>query len=200
LRAGIGGIDGVVFTHDHADHTHGVYELKAISENRGHQIDAFLAANTWNSLRLRFAPYFASTDEGKSGAFLNDRLVTPGEPFSVRGAGDDIRVSIFRQEHGDTETVGIKVGAFVYSVDLKILPRSSLEELSEVDTWVLDCLRYREHPSHVNLEEALALVQRVKPRLAVLTGLSADFDYRKLTAQLPRGVVVAYDGMILEMR
>jgi phosphoribosyl 1,2-cyclic phosphate phosphodiesterase len=103
------------------------------------------------------------------------------------------------QEHGDIPSLGFRFGALAYCCDLSGLPSESVAAIAGIDVWVVDALRYRPHPSHFSVEEALAWIERIRPRRAILTNLHSDLDYDNLRAKLPAGVEPAYDGLTIEM-
>lgn len=113
--------------------------------------------------------------------------------------GGAITISAFAQEHGDIVTLGFRVGNFAYSCDLSSIPQQSLSAVSNLDVWILDALRPKPHPSHLSLSEALAWVERMQPRQAVLTNLHIDMDYAHVEATTPAHVTPAYDGMVIDV-
>ncbi len=129
----------------------------------------------------------------------NSEPSTHGTSFDVTGAGGPMKIAPFRQAHGDIDSLGVRVGGLAYSGDFSDLPPEALQDLDDLDLWIVDALRYRPHPSHFNVDDALAWIERVKPRRAVLTHLHGDLDYATLSAKLPPGVEVAYDGMTLDV-
>ena len=104
----------------------------------------------------------------------------------------------FELDHGDISALGFRFGDLAYTPDLNRVPEAAWPYLEGLDVWVIDALRYARHPSHLSLEEALALIERFRPKRAVLTNLHTDLDYATLARQLPRHVVPAYDGMRIE--
>ena len=118
-----------------------------------------------------------------------------GTPVTITGEGGPITALPYRQEHGDIPSLGFRFGNFAYSCDLSDIPPESIAALADLDVWVVDALRYRPHPSHFSLDDALRWIERVKPRRAILTNLHADLDYEVLRGELPAHVVPAFDGM-----
>ena len=103
------------------------------------------------------------------------------------------------QAHGDIDSLGFRFGGLAYSCDLKDLPPQSVEALGGLEIWIVDALRYRPHPSHWSVDEALAWIERLKPGRAILTNLHSDLDYETLRAELPSHVEPAFDGMVVEL-
>ena len=197
LEAQVQSLDGVLLTHDHADHFHGLAELQYIGDNV--VLPYYMASNTWGRVQHRFPEYFISTSDNTSAPFLSDTKIDIPSELVVDGEGGPIQIALFPQNHGETESIGIRVRDFAYSVDFKALGRDALRALEGLDTWLLDCLRYDPHPTHVNLKEAIDYINLLKPKRAVLTGLSSDLDYEQLRAKLPPNVEPAFDGMVIKI-
>jgi phosphoribosyl 1,2-cyclic phosphate phosphodiesterase len=197
LDAGVGWLDGVFYTHDHADHTHGIDDLRMVSFNGRRRVDVYYDAATGKLLRSRFAYCFETPPGSEYPAILDGHVIRAGERVSIAGAGGAIEALTFRQIHGQGETIGFRFGGIAYSPDVSDLPDESLSTLEGLDVWILDALRYTPHPSHLSVEQALAYIARVKPKRAVLTHMHVDLDYETLRRELPEGVEPAYDGMVL---
>ena len=128
---------------------------------------------------------------------LDEKRLTAGTVQTFEGAGGSIAITPFRLEHGEIDALGLRVGNVAYTPDLNRIPDESTPFLEGLDLWIIDALRYKPHPSHFSLSEALESIARFKPRHAVLTNLHTDLDYRTLRAELPPGIEPAYDGMAL---
>ncbi len=197
LDAGVGWLDGVLYTHDHADHAHGIDDLRMVSFNGRRRVEVYYDAATGKLLRNRFAYCFESPPGSEYPAILKGHEIRPGVPVAISGAGGVIEALPFRQIHGQGETLGFRFGGIAYSPDVSDLPEESFEALQGLDVWILDALRHTPHPSHLSVEQALAVIARVKPKRAVLTHMHVDLDYETLRRELPAGVEPAYDGMVL---
>jgi phosphoribosyl 1,2-cyclic phosphate phosphodiesterase len=197
LDAGVEALDAVVYTHEHADHTHGIDDLRAITIATGRLVDAYLDAKTSALLRERFGYCFITPEGSDYPPILVDRRIEPGGAFTVHGQGGPIRFMPLRLVHGSIDALGFRIGGLAYTPDLNAIPDESVPFLEGLDTWVIDALRPRPHPSHFSLQEALEWVRRLKPRRAVLTNLHVDLDYRWLERTLPEGVRPAHDGLEL---
>jgi len=195
LDAGVDGLDGVLFTHEHADHTHGIDDLRSLAIHRRRRVDVYLDASTSKVVRDRFGYCFETPPGSEYPPILTEHRIEAGQPIHIAGAGGAIPVLPFRQEHGDITSLGFRFGGLAYSCDLKRLPHESVAALTGLDVWIVDALRYTPHPSHFSLEEALHWIGRVKPRRAILTNLHSDLDYNQLREKLPADVEPAYDGM-----
>jgi phosphoribosyl 1,2-cyclic phosphate phosphodiesterase len=197
LGVQVGWLDGVLYTHDHADHTHGIDDLRMVSYNGRRRVSVYYDAVTGRQLHQRFGYCFSMSPNGEYPAILEGHEIEPGVPVRIAGAGGPIEALPFRQRHGSAETLGFRFGGIAYSPDVSDLPDESLEYLQDLDVWIIDALRYTRHPSHFSVDESLAWIERVKPRRAILTHMHVDLDYGALARELPAGVEPAYDGMIL---
>jgi phosphoribosyl 1,2-cyclic phosphate phosphodiesterase len=200
IDAGVGRLDGVLYTHDHADHCHGIDDLRMVAYNGRHRVDVYYDAATGEALRRRFGYCFETPEGSEYPAVLNGHEIAPGEMVRINGAGGVIEALPFRQSHGTGETLGFRFGAIAYSPDVSDLPEESVVHLAGLDVWILDALRYTGHPSHLSVDQALAWIERLAPKRAALTHMHVDLDYETLAGQLPDGVEPAYDGMVLTTR
>ena len=146
-------------------------------------------------MRARFGYCFASPPGSEYPPIVSEHRLTPGHAVSINGQGGAIEALPVLQEHGDIPSLGFRFGKVAYSADIKALPAASLPPMAGLDVWIVDALRFAPHPSHMNLDEALDWIARVKPKRAILTNLHADLDYEALRAKLPAHIEPAYDGM-----
>ncbi len=195
LDAEVDGLDAVLFTHEHADHTHGIDDLRSLAIHRRRRVDVYLDQATSKVVRERFGYCFETPPGSEYPPIVTEHRIEAGRPIGVDGAGGAITALPFLQEHGDISSIGFRFGGLAYSCDLKRLPPDSVATLAGLDVWIVDALRYAPHPSHFSLDEALAWIGKVQPRRAILTNLHSDLDYEALRAKLPAGVEPAYDGM-----
>lgn len=196
LDAKVTRLDAMLFTHAHADHCHGLDELRGLVYRRGEPIDAFMDPGARSALTQRFAYAFTSsrTPEGAYRALLRDHSIAGA--FSV----GSIAVTPFRQGHGAGETtLGFRFGALAYSTDAVTLDEAAFDALAGVEVWIVDALRERPHPTHSHIAQTLAWIDRVKPRRAVLTHMNHEVNYRELLARCPPGVEPAFDGMTIRV-
>ena len=199
LAASVTMIDAVLYTHEHADHTHGIDDLRAFFLRRRSKVAVWADEMTGQMLMTRF-PYCFYTAPGSDYPPISalNRLV-PGTPVTVGGAGGDITALPIRLRHGNIDAVGFRIGNIAYTPDLNGIPDESREALSGLDLWIVDALKRTPHPSHFCLSETLASIARLKPRRAILTNMHIDMDYDTLVGELPPGVEPAYDGMSIEV-
>ena len=195
LDAKVDRLDGVLYTHEHADHTHGIDDLRALFIKQRQRIDVYLDARTSDLMRTRFAYCFKSPPGSEYPPIVREHRLAAGQPITISGPGGPITALPFLQEHGDIDSLGFRFGAVAYSADISDLPPQSTAALERLDVWIVDALRERPHPSHFCLEDALAWIERLRPRRAILTNLHADLDYEALRRKLPSHVEPAYDGM-----
>jgi phosphoribosyl 1,2-cyclic phosphate phosphodiesterase len=197
LDARVGAIDGVAFTHDHADHTHGIDDLRILAFNMKKRVDVHFDAATGASLKTRFGYCFESPPGSSYPPILTAHDIVPPEPITIHGAAGPIVATPVNQAHGDQMSLGFRIGDVAYSPDISGLDAASEKLLSGLDLWVVDALRYLPHPSHFSVAEALEWIERLKPRRAILTHLHIDLDYASLKRELPPHVEPAYDGMVV---
>jgi phosphoribosyl 1,2-cyclic phosphate phosphodiesterase len=197
LDAQVDWLDGVLITHAHADHTHGIDDLRPLYVHKRQRVPVWLDEATAHVMHARFGYCFDTPPGSEYPPILTERRLVPGQVASIDGQGGPIEFMTVLQEHGDIPSLGFRFGNVAYSADIKGLPDASLPFMTGVHVWIVDALRHAPHPSHFNLEEALAWITRVKPKRAILTNLHSDMDYATLRASLPAGVEPAYDGMQL---
>ena len=198
LAAKCGRVDAVMMTHDHADQTHGIDDLRAIAYAMRRRIDVHSDRACLASLKKKFG-YIFETPEGSGypPIMTMRELKRPFAEFEIAGEGGAIPVLAFHQGHGNIHSLGFRFGPIAYSSDVNHLGDDAFTALAGVDVWIVDALRHAPHPTHANVETALGWIARVKPRRAILTNLHIDLDYEALKRELPPGVEPAYDGMIV---
>jgi phosphoribosyl 1,2-cyclic phosphate phosphodiesterase len=195
LDAGVARLDGVFFTHDHADHAHGIDDLRAVAHNMKRRVDCWANDATWDALKGRFGYIF----DGSAGypAFGTAHDLAAEHRFG------DLTVRPFRQIHGMMDTAGFRFEAggraAAYSTDLNAIPLESEAYLEDLELWVVDALRRRPHPTHPHLKLTLEWIARFRPRRAIITHMDNTMDYDTLRAELPQGVEPGYDGLTVEL-
>ncbi len=199
LDAQVGSVDGVLFTHDHADHTHGIDDLRMLAFNKKRRVDIYCDAPTRASLTGRFEYCFRQPAHSNYAPILNVHDIRPPAPVMINGAAGPVTATPIEQDHGGMPSLGFRFGALAYSPDVSGLSDASAELLQDLDVWIVDALRYVPHPAHFSVNQALAWIERLKPRRAILTHLHIDLDYATLKRDLPPNVEPAYDGMKLHL-
>jgi len=192
LSANIKHIDGVLLTHDHADQTHGLDDLRTFAYMGRRRVPVWMNADTQRTLGHRFGYVF----KGEHGypPICDEHVTAPGQTLSVDGAGGPVEVHVFAQDHGPITSLGYRIGPVVYSSDVSGLSDRAFEAITGAELWILDALRWTRHPTHAHLDQALAWIARAGVPRAVLTNLHIDLDYDQLSALTPPGVEVAFDG------
>jgi phosphoribosyl 1,2-cyclic phosphate phosphodiesterase len=192
LREGLTRLDAVFYTHSHADHIHGIDDLRPLS-HRG-SIPAYGSRGTINELTARF-PYIFNGPGGAGARPQIEPRVLSGGPEQV-GSVEMVPVPLL---HGDMPIYGYRSGSFAYLTDCSAIPEESYGLLSGVEVLIIDALRYRSHPTHFNVEEALSAAKRIGSGRTFLTHMCHDLEYNRLLSELPDGVEPAYDGLSLEL-
>ena len=188
-------LDGVLFTHDHADHTHGIDDLRMVAYAMKQRVDCYFDTETGDSLMSRFRYCFESKKPGGYPAILNGKKIAHNDRFQVQGDGGPVDVAVIRQHHGDVPSLGFRFGDLAYSPDVSGLDEDIVPRLKDLDVWIVDALRYQPHPSHFHVKKTLEWVKRLKPKRTVLTHMTGDLDFDTLVRELPDGVEPAFDGM-----
>lgn len=197
IDAQVNRLDGILITHDHADHTHGLDDVRSLVIHMRRRIRLHADERTSAVLNERFGYIFRTPTGSLYPPLLDECRLEVGSPFSIDGPGGPLTGVPFDMEHGETRALGFRFGRFAYASDVSALPPESLEMLRGLDLLIVDALRYTSHPSHFSVADALATIADLKPVRAVLTNLHTDLDYAKLAAELPAGVEPAFDGMRL---
>jgi len=195
--AGLKRLDAVLMTHDHADQTHGLDDIRTFVIVQRMRIPVYMDDATQESLQRRFGYIF----KGELGypSIADVKPVSAfGAPFEIAGPSGTIPVATFDQDHGAIRSVGYRLGDVAYSPDVVDLPESAFEALRDLDVWIVDCLRWTPHPTHSHVAKTLEWIARVKPRRAILTDMHIDIDYADIVSKVPPGVEVAFDGMRFE--
>ena len=195
LYAGVDHLDAVLFTHEHADHTHGIDDLRGFALQRRRRIDVYVDEPTSRVLWQRFRYCFETLPGSSYPPIIREHRLIPGLPVAISGAGGSLTTLPILQAHGDIPCLGFRFGDLAYSCDLNGLPPESIEALAGLDVWIVDALRYTPHPSHWSLPETLEWIARIAPRRAIITNMHVDMDYEAVRAGLPAHIEPAYDGM-----
>jgi phosphoribosyl 1,2-cyclic phosphate phosphodiesterase len=195
LEAGVGTVDAVLYTHDHADHTHGIDELRVLAFNMKRRVDVHFDARTKEVLMSRFRYCFETPTGSSYPAILNAHEISPPRTVRIDGGGGPVELIPIVQQHGDISSLGFRIGNVAYSPDVSGLSQDAAKMLAGLDVWILDALRYTPHPSHWSVSQALEWIESLAPKRAILTHLHVDLDYDKLKRELPEHVAPAYDGM-----
>lgn len=200
LDADVRSVDALVFTHMHADHTHGIDDIRPLYWATGRRIPAYADAATFDDLRARFGYMFEDMPQSPPHHRppLQHHPIDEGR-FEIVG----LDIDVMRQDHGTSgESLGLIFdGRFAYSTDVNRFTEDQFDRLARLrlDTWIVDCLREGETTAHASLPVALGWIERVRPRRAYLTHMNAELDYRGTLAKCPPGIEPAYDGLVIEV-
>jgi len=195
LAARISKVDAVVYTHAHADHVHGLDDLRMIVFNTKQRMPVWADMPTQNDLYARFR-YAFITPEGSNYPPICDMNTIEGD-VTISGAGGDITLTPLPVQHGQIKALGFRINDMAYMPDVSDIPETTWDMLQGLDLWILDALRRTPHPSHVHLEKALEWIKRAAPNRAVLTNMHIDLDYDTVAAETPEHISPAYDGLQL---
>ena len=195
LSAGVGSLDAVVYTHSHADHVHGLDDLRQIVFNLRNRLPVWADAPTQEALLSRFAYAFVQPAGSPYPPILD--LHSIDGAFEITGAGGSIGFQPFEVDHGSMAALGFRIGGLAYLPDVVAIPEEAWAHLQGLECWIVDALRRKPHPTHAHLDLALEWIARAKPSRAVITNMHLDMDYATLEAELAPHIRPAFDGMVL---
>lgn len=198
IDAGVSHIDGVVYTHAHADHIHGIDDLRSFVFHQRRRIDIHADARTMERLWEGFGYCFKTPIGSAYPPILTPILIEPDEPVRIDGAGGAVTFIPLPQVHGDIPSLGFRIGNVAYCPDVSDFPTPTVELLLGLDVLIIDALQYRTHPSHLSLSQALGWIERLQPKRALLTHMHIPLDYAAVTIETPEHVQPAYDGLVFE--
>ncbi|OOY15502.1 MBL fold metallo-hydrolase [Thioclava sp. DLFJ4-1] len=198
LTAGVGELDAVVYTHSHADHVHGLDDLRQIVFNMRTRLPVWADADTEAALLDRFAYAFVQPSDSNYKPICELKSIHRERPFQITGAGGSIEFQPFRVEHGNIDALGFRIGGLAYLPDVSDIPDEAWAYLEGLDCWVLDALRRTPHPTHAHLARALEWIERAQPASAVLTNMHIDLDHDTVAEETPDHIRPAHDGMVLD--
>lgn len=195
LDANVPDLDAVVFTHSHADHMHGIDDLRQIVIHNRHRLEVWADGPTQEALLSRFGYAFVQPKDSPYPAICD--LLTIDGGFTVSGAAGDIPFLPFRADHGAMDALGFRIGPLAYLPDAVDIYAESWPVLDGLDCWVVDALRRKPHPTHAHLAMALEWLDKARPQRGILTNMHIDLDYATLMTELPSHITPAYDGMVI---
>ena len=199
LDARVGEVDAVLYTHEHADHTHGIDDLRQIAFNRKERTDVFMAEHILEHMTSKFSYCFKCPPKSLYKPILNARTFSIYEPLTITGQGGEITALPMQQQHGSILSMGFRFGEFTYSTDVSEFPPEPVEAMRGTRIWVIDALRHKSHKTHFKVKTALEWIEEIKPERAYLTNMHYDLDYAALCAYLPPHVRPAHDGLRLDV-
>ncbi|WP_298256837.1 MBL fold metallo-hydrolase [uncultured Litoreibacter sp.] len=197
LDAQVGRLDGVVYTHSHADHVHGIDDLRMVVYNMKERLTVWADGDTSNSLISRFGYVFVQPEGSPYPPILT--LKSINGLIEIDGAGGTIPLTPFKANHGTIDALGFRIGDVAYLPDVAAFYDETWEALQGLDCFIIDALRRAPHPSHSHLDNTLGWIEKLAPKRAVITNMHIDLDYATLEAETPDHITPAYDGMTIEV-
>ena len=191
-------LDAILLSHSHADHIHGMDDVRPLVIHNHKRIDLYMDQATSDVVKAGFGYIFETPPGSQYAPMLTEKRLQPGRGAALDGPGGVVDVMPFLVHHGEIDALGFRFGNIAYTPDLIDIPPESIAALEGLDVWIIDALRHIPHPSHFSLAQALEWVARMKPRRAILTNMHNDLDYETLRRQLPDGVEPGFDGMRVE--
>lgn len=195
IRAEAWSLDGVLYTHSHADHIHGIDDIRSYFIDRRSRIPVYADAQTLARLYAGFGYIFETPEGSNYPAIAKTTEIDAGQTITIEGKGGAIEAQCFRLTHGDLSILGYRFGNFAYCTDTSAIPTGTYKELENLDVMVIDALQYREHPSHLSVAQALAEIEKIKPKRAILTHMHVPLDYEILRQELPDHIEPGFDGL-----
>ena len=199
LAAGIRRLDAALYTHPHADHIHGIDDLRGYVQEQQRLMDIYCDRPTLKRLEDAFGYCFRTPQGSSYPPILTPRLIDHDRPVTIEGEGGPLTFEPLPQVHGDIVSLGFRIGAMAYCPDVSDFPEPTVSRLEGLEILVIDALQYRRHPSHLSFDEALQWIERLQPRKAYLTHMHIPLDYATVTAETPDHVEPAYDGLSFEL-
>nr|WP_289852178.1 MBL fold metallo-hydrolase [Rhizobium sp. SSA_523] len=200
IAAGVTRIDSILFTHAHADHLHGIDDVRGYFHAQRMRIPIYADLFTMNRIRQGFGYCLETPPGGNYPPIVEPRLIKDlSVPIRVEGPGGVIEFQAHQQQHGDIGSLGFRIGDVAYCTDVSDFPAQAIEALRGLDVLIIDALQYRPHPSHLSLEQALVWIDRLSPKRAILTHMHIPLDYQAVMDETPEHVQPAYDGLTIEV-
>ena len=199
LQAKVTNLDAVLYTHSHADHVHGIDDLRTLAYRKKEKIPVWADKITQERLLQGFSYIFQTPKNSKYPPICKLNLIK-AKDVKIQGAGGEITFRPLLVNHGDIESLGFKIDNSAYIPDVLDIPLASWKELENLDILIIDALRRDPHPSHTHLEKTLHWLKKLNPKRAILTNLHNDLDYSELKKELPKNVEPAFDGLEVKIK
>jgi phosphoribosyl 1,2-cyclic phosphate phosphodiesterase len=191
LREGIKRVDAVLYTHTHADHLHGIDDLRAFCVLQRKQIPLFAKQDAVDHIAQKFGYTLREPSDFWEMPVL--RTETVDAPFELFG----VKITPIPVLHGRSQIFGYRIGNFAYMTDVSEIPESSFSLLENLEVVLLDCLREKSHPTHINIEQSLAYIGRINAKQSYMIHMTHELEYASLSRKLPKNVFVGFDGLKL---
>ena len=192
-------LDAVLYTHPHADHLHGIDDLRAFWLSSRRRMPVYMDIPTFQHAREAFRYCFEKPEGSNYPPILEHRLIEPDKPVEIVGDGGTLTIEPIPVAHGEIDALGFRIDNSAYIPDVSNISENSLNQLKKLDLLILDCLRRAPHPSHFCLEDSLEWTQRIGPNKTIFTNLHCDLDYQTLCDELPENIEPAYDNMRIDL-
>lgn len=199
IAAKVDRLDAAIYTHAHADHIHGIDDLRGYALVQRRRIDVHADRTTMDRLDEAFGYCFRTPPGSGYPPILEPHLFSHDRPITIEGEGGPLAFDPLPQIHGDIISVGFRIGGLAYCPDVSAWPDDTAERLDGLDVLIIDALQYKPHPTHFSLGEALEWIDRLKPARAVLTHMHTPLDYDTVMRETPDHVEPAYDGLRIEL-
>ncbi len=198
LTTGVSCLDAVLFTHEHADHCHGIDDLRVVAFNRRARLPVWADRRTLDVLTARFGYAFIQPPDSPYPPILEMNRIDHTTPFTIDGEGGSLRFTPIPVQHGAITALGFRVGDVGYIPDVSHIPDTSIPLVTGLELWILDALRRTGHFTHFDYDTSLKWIDRMAPRSALLTNMHVDLDYATVLAETPNHIAPAYDGLAVE--
>ncbi len=199
LMAGVTRLDAAIYTHPHADHIHGIDDLRGYVVEQRRLMDIFADMPTLERLKEAFGYCFDTPPGSSYPPILKANIIEHGAPIVIKGEGGTLTFEPLPQIHGDIISLGFRIGGLAYCPDISDFPAPTVQKLAGLDILIIDALQYRPHPSHISLGQALAWIDKIGPKRAILTHMHVPLDYATVMNETPDHVEPGYDSMTIEI-
>ena len=184
-------VDAILYTHEHADQTSGIFEMRPFFWKNKSKIPVYGSERTMNKIIKSYS--FCFKKQSGYSPIMLARVAK--KTFYIKKKNSKLKINCFDVVHGSINASGYRFKDIAYISDCNSIPVKSIKYLKNLNLLIIDCLRFKKHPSHFNLSESLLLIDKIKPKKSILTNLHVDFDYKKLKEILPKNIIPAYDGL-----
>lgn len=189
LREGLNRVDAVLYTHTHADHLHGIDDLRAFCQIQRQQIPLYGSAETVQHIKNKFPYVLREPSNFWDLPVLSLKTIT--DSFELFGT----TVTPIAVKHGNSDIFGYRIGNIAYITDVSAIPEASISLLKDLDTLLLDCLRFKSHPTHINLEQSLEYASHINAKQTYLIHMTHEIEYQEVSQRLPPTVRLGFDGL-----